>query len=449
MSLKLPKVIFAFFFFAIVFLIIEFPLHTPVTDDWIFYPWQIRHVKPGNWSDLELFVGHQQILLKYLTYVGTFVPFLRVPTAGILNILFGGIGIALLVTSQSKLIASSRRNISLVAIIVVSFSFKPLYMYFMTTSLGSMLCLFLMGLYYHLKNSHNSNEWKILPIIFLSPFCFATGNIVILCELVSRIVKYLKSRESSVRNSILRAVTVSSISISISTAIPTFEKNFNLSVGGAPNSLLSGVYEAVLSPISSVKFILIAIGNIFVPSSRLDPLLPAIAGFLFLITVLLLTRCHINQKDMENILESKNCLLAGVIYIGTILVGRGVESAQGYQSAAAPRYITGTFVFIVGAIVLAASENGTRAREKVYSVFLLIIISTVLISGFKTGLEWLEVRRNQTKLLNNCIRDELVEELEVGGKCFRLGILVRNPVSDEEFSRQLKNFRKYGYQIMK
>jgi hypothetical protein len=101
-----------------------------VTDDWIFYPWQTRQVSPGNLSDFELFIGQQQILVKYFLYFTSYIPFLAAPQTGIINLLFGASGTILLIKSQLNYIGKKVSFLFATAVIVVSFSFKPLYMYF-------------------------------------------------------------------------------------------------------------------------------------------------------------------------------------------------------------------------------------------------------------------------------------------------------------------------------
>lgn len=424
---------------------IRYPLITPVTDDWIFYPWQIRQVSPGNFSDFELFIGQQQVLVKYVLYLTSYIPFLEAPRTGLVNIAFGATGIILLIKSQLAF-HSKKANFPLVtAVVIVSFSFKPLYMYFMATSLGSMLALFLIGLYFRIKNSQNPRSWRLLPILFLSPFTFGVGLIIVICELIEMI--YLVYKEKKFTDKMKTFIFVSSITISIffSHILPDITKNYNELVGGAPAPVGRGAIELFSDPVNSIKFLIISAGNIFVPSSRFDPVAPFVAGSFFLLTCFLFLRNAPYKDVLDGVLLNKSCLLAGGIFVLLTLISRGVTSQQGFVSATAPRYLSGSFIFTLGVLIILSKIADDSQRQLRLNVFLFVVSLSVLVSGVKTGSEWLSVRRAQTIMLSQCLNSSSDIDLLVGGKCFLLGEKVRNPVSDQMFTEQLRNFKSNGY----
>ena len=399
-----PQQIFIFFVLTIASLQIIAPIVTPVTDDWLFYPWQIRQNTPGNYSDLELFAGHQQILMKYVLYASSFIPFVNAPVSGLVNLGFGAIGIALIIKSQIIFHGKKVSNLLVIALIVVAFSFKPLYMYFMATSLGSMLVIFLMGVYLLVKNSGEKRLRILVPVLFLCPFAFSSGLVIIVCELIEQAYKYLfrKYKKIDIKNSIVLIFTCVS-SVCITHVIPGYQKNYNLLAGGSPTSITTGVFEVIGNPINAFKFFLISIGNIFVPSSRFDPTAPLIAGVIFLVYLLFFLWRKVSKEIIISILENRSCVLFGLVFILMTLVSRGTDSSLGYTSAIAPRYITGSFVFTLGVLVIISKVVDGKLRTSLFSWSLWLVIICVLSSGLKTGLEWHSVRRSQTLNLSGCL----------------------------------------------
>jgi len=416
-----------------------------VTDDWIFYPWQIRQVSPGNHSDLELFIGQQQIFVKYVLYLTSYFPFFKAPRTGLVNIAFGATGIILLLKSQF-IFLSKKANYPLVtAVVIVSFSFKPLYMYFMATSLGSMLALFLIGMYFRIKNSQNPRSWRLLPILFLSPFTFGAGLIIVICELIEIIYLFFRKKEFIEKIKTFALISTMAISIFISQILPNITKNYNELVGGAPAPVGRGLIDFLSDPVNSIKFLIISAGNIFVPSSRFDPIAPFIAGCFFLISCFLFLRKAQYKDIIDGVLLNKSCLLAGMIFIMLTLVSRGATSQQGFVAALAPRYLLGSFIFTLGVLIILSKAIDGSKKQLGLNVFLLVISLSVLVSGLKTGSEWLSVRRAQTNMLSQCLNSSSEADLVSGGKCFLLGEKVRNPVSDQIFSEQLRNFKTNRY----
>ena len=424
---------------------ISYPLFTPVTDDWIFYPWQIRQISPGNYSDLELFVGQQQIFVKYILYLTSYFPFLEAPRTGLVNIAFGATGIILLIKSQF-IFLSKKANFPLVtAVVMVSFSFKPLYMYFMATSLGSMLALFLIGIYFRIKNSQNPRSWRLLPVLFLSPFTFGVGLIIVICELIEVIYLVFKKRGFTEKIKTFVFVLSITISIFISQILPDITKNYNELVGGAPAPVGRGAIELFSNPVNSMKFLIISAGNIFVPSSRFDPIAPFVAGCFFLLTCSFFLRKAPFKDIFDGVMLNKSCFMAGGIFVLLTLISRGATSQQGFAAATAPRYLLGSFIFTIGTLIILSKVVDDSKKQFRFNIFLLVVALSVLVSGVKTGSEWLSVRRAQTAMLSQCLNSSSGADLEAGGKCFLLGEKVKNPVSDQMFSQQLRNFKSNGY----
>jgi hypothetical protein len=441
-----PRLIFIFFVLAIASIQIFAPLVTPVTDDWIFYPWQTRQTVPVNYSDFELFVGQQQILMKYVLFLTSYIPFLSAPFSGLVNLGFGAIGIALIIKSQIMFHGKKTPKLLVPALIVISFSFKPLYMYFMATSLGSMLSLFFMGIYLFIKNTKNKKKWILIPILFLSPFAFGSGLVIVICESIEQIYKYScrKYTKLDIKNTFAIVFTCF-LSVFLSQALPAYMKNYNLFVGGAPKSISVGIIGIFSNPVNAFKFILISIGNIFVPASRFDPIAPLIAGLIFLTYIMFFMHKKVSNKIIISIIENKSCVLSGLVFIIMTLIARGADSNLGYASAIAPRYITGSFVFTLGILVIISKVVNGNLKTIVFSWSLWLVIISVLISGFKTGLEWHSVRRSQTLILHRCVENSTRADIEIGGKCFNLAKNIRNPVSDEVFANELRNFARFGY----
>jgi hypothetical protein len=137
--------------------------------------------------------------------------------------------------------------------------------------------------------------------------------------------------------------------------------------------------------------------------------------------------------------------LFGLVFILMTLIARGTDSSLGYTSAIATRYITGSFVFTLGVLVIISKVVDGKFKTFMISWSLWLVIICVLFSGLKTGLEWHSVRRSQTSVLAGCLERSVIFHLEIGGKCFILANDIRNPVRDDIFVIQLENFAENGY----
>jgi hypothetical protein len=308
-----------------------------------------------------------------------------------------------------------------------------------------MLALFLIGIYFRIKNSQNPRSWRLLPILFLSPFTFGVGLIIVMCELIEIIYLVYKKRQFTEKIKTFIFIFSITISIFISQILPDMTKNYNELVGGAPAPVGRGAIELFSNPVNSMKFLIISAGNIFVPSSRFDPIAPFVAGCLFLLACIHFLRKTPHKDILDGVLLNKSCLLAGAIFVLLTLISRGAASQQGFASATAPRYLLGSFIFTVGVlIILSKVVDGSKKKLRL-DIFLLFVALSVLVSGVKTGSEWLSVRRAQTTVLSHCLNSSSEADLVAGGRCFLLGEKVRNPVSDQIFSEQLRNFKSNGY----
>jgi hypothetical protein len=281
--------------------------------------------------------------------------------------------------------------------------------------------------------------------LFLSPFTFGAGLIIVICELIEIIYLFFRKKEFIEKIKTFALISTMAISIFISQILPNITKNYNELVGGAPAPVGRGLIDFLSDPINSIKFVIISAGNIFVPSSRFDPIAPFIAGCFFLISCFLFLRKAQYRDIIDGVLLNKSCLLAGMIFIMLTLVSRGATSQQGFVAALAPRYLLGSFIFTLGVLIILSKAIDGSKKQLGLNVFLLVISLSVLVSGLKTGSEWLSVRRAQTNMLSQCLNSSSEADLVSGGKCFLLGEKVRNPVSDQIFSEQLRNFKTNGY----
>jgi hypothetical protein len=315
----------------------------------------------------------------------------------------------------------------------------------MATSLGSMQAIFFIGLYFYIKNSTNPTSWALLPILFLSPFTFGTGLIIVICEVLEQSFRLYKRKVIYTKIKFTMLSIAMMCSVFLAQILPSVTKNYNFLVGGIPQSPVAGLIESLVHPVDSLKFILIMTGNIFVPSSRFDPFLPLIAGSIFLTICMFVMASITIRGTFNSVLENRNCVLAGSLFILLTLVARGVPSAQGFTAGTAPRYISGSFIFTVGMLTLLAERFSKVKKQSLVNAFFLSIIILVLLSGIKTGSEWLTVRNTQTKLLLNCLNSHASIANRKDGICFELAQPVRNPVTDEKFTIQLDNFSKEGY----
>jgi len=415
-------------------------LYFPITDDWLYIPWGSHQVNPGNITDFELVGGHQQVITKYSIWLLGFAPRFYLPYVGILNFAFAVAGYLLLIIASVKYIGKSVNFFFLLCFFIIAFTFKPFYMYMTATALGPMQAVFLIGIYYYIKNSPNklAFNWILWFVIFLSPFTTGLGMIIPMTEILENLYLLIRKKICTRRNVLM--LTSAMTGLFLSYALQMIKKNFDPRAMMGERSLTQNILGSLSNPLGAFKFMLSMMGSILTPSSRYDPILPMMLGVLFLIFLILFLFNKIHRSDIEDIFLNKNSFMGGFCFILLLIITRfgGVQSE--IVNATAPRYITGYIVFLLGVLSLLVKKNYYR---KIFIYLLTLITSLVLISGIKTGLEWQKIRWFQTESVTKCINEDLKYNKNISQTCLDLAFQLRRANTD------LKTFNDDFYNYLR
>jgi hypothetical protein len=404
---------------------------------------------PGNWHDFELISGHQQVLMKYTLYFGSFIKIFRAPYTGMLNLSFALVGVFILVRNYLPRVPLRLRNLAALTFLALSLSMKQCYMLIMATSLGSMQALLLISFFLVLKNKDVKHKGKYLVIISIfAPFTFSMGLVIPIAQLVEFL--YGLGTKTIPKNRMKQKITqtlVAQIGIVLACVLPFMLNDVNKEAGLKQPNLVKTFAQLIHSPINSLQFIFSEIGNIFVPSSRFEPLLPTIAGFLILVTCFFLIDKTKFKEICHGIFTNRNPMMVGIIFLLLVLVMRFDGTKSGILQASQPRYITGSFLFIFGIVMVVIEFPKKNLEDFSLKAFLLILTLCVLVSGIKSGNEWLQIQPKKTQKLATCLDHENSHESSVGGKCFYLGRKISNPVTDGSFGKELSTFARKRYKF--
>ena len=202
---------------------------------------------------------------------------------------------------------------------------------------------------------------------------------------------------------------------------------------------IGNIFNILKHPVGSLLYLLTLIGNIFVPASRFEPTFPIITGSLFIIISLWVLLKNRSKLRIDDILLNKNCTLGGLIFISILFLFRYSGDTSDIQAVAAPRYVTGSLIFIIGILGLVQKVGTNR---KIITLFLLTTCALTLISGLKTGLEWHSTRYRQSQILVNCAEanSSLETKFVEGQRCFTLAYENSMSPSKNYFKSELKDF---------
>jgi hypothetical protein len=91
-----------------------------------------------------------------------------------------------------------------------------------------------------------------------------------------------------------------------------------------------------------------------------------------------------------------------------LIIFRGKGEVDSLIEAAAPRYVIGSSLFVVGIISFIAHSKLVKESfaSRILSLFLVAAMFFSLI-GLKTGLEWGNVRSSQSHQLYQCLIDNI------------------------------------------
>ncbi len=381
------------------------PIRFPFADDWLIISWNSSNKELFSRDLFQLVNGHQvalsKILLKALSYISEY----NLPLISFSSYFLGLFGITLLIKSQIRLNTSRSSWAFLIASSLIAFSSKQMQNFFMPICNGWMLALFWIGIYFNLKQGVQNRTKKIAIILLsvLAPMSIGLGVIIPLAEFVQKCYEYLKSQKT-IKNA-LRLISHLSIYVVTVMSIVLLKNSSDLNATLNPSTSVTGSALRIFqNPIDSLYFVLSLIGNIFVPASRFDHILPLFLGVIVVVIFLYIMRGSYNRELIDSVFLNQNSLMGGSIFLFILLLFRFETEAPGI-AAAAPRYVTGTVVFIIGLIGLVQRHV---QLSKMLALILSSIVALSVVSGVKSGEEWHSVRYEQSQKLMKCVYMESI-----------------------------------------
>lgn len=438
--LMVPFLSFAFFF---MYLAHKNPIVVPVTDDWLYLREGSNTVGFIKKSNFELITGHQQFLTKLAIWVFAFLPGNYVQNIFLVNVLFATLGFYFLIVSQFAQFSRSVHIVHLFVAVSIACNFKPLYLYMTATGLGLCQAIFFIGIYYLARNMDNTYFSRILILvaIFLAPFTTGLGLVVPISHFFALIWEL---KQGGFKRIIKQLTDVSVILFGLFFAYFLPASLGILNPRSPQNSAedVSSILTLITKPLQSVLFIFGLIGNSLLPSSRYDPYGPIIAGVIFLaVFFILLMRLSSFKNLFQEVLINQNPMLSGIIFIVLIVLFRSNSGPNSLNDSAAPRYVFGATLLLLGMYVYvyrSYASNHNKLDRKLFIVFCIILLATT--SGLKTGLEWLNVRSDQSKAVFDCITNNS----NLTSRCITIASVIREAEStDPQLLSDLQKFTFY------
>jgi hypothetical protein len=419
------------------------PVTVPFADDWLIIEWNLEGQKIDFKTLTEPMNGHQVITSKLILKTLGFISPGNLQLISIASIIIGFIGMALLLTSQYKNLQASK--ILVLTCVLVVANLKQMQNFFTPISAQWMFAIFFIGVYYWFKQlKKNIFRHTVISLSsFLGAMTTGLGLILPIIEIVENLLvktskKFTKeekkySNSSLVINSLILSFFLFSVALNDK---DTSGKKTGLGV--------DSFSQILLHPLEGASFIFTIIGNVFVPASRYDSILPSFVGGFFVASIFTMLLLNRKKIEIRHIFMNKNCLLGGMVYLLLLLLLRFENPSNSLLSqnltVAAPRYTSGSVIFLLGVTVLVSKYSHGR---KISNLVYIAVIFMVLFSGFKTGLEWHSKRFSQTQDIRNCLLTQRLADQSSLDPCYKL-VLNESLVPDEEFlqKRFMSFFRK-------
>jgi hypothetical protein len=420
-------------------LVMKNPLVFPITDDVGYIPWGTHTLSPNDIIDFSLVAGHQQVLTKFTVWLIGFFPGNYVTYISYVNYALYISGCFFLVRASFERQKTST-SVFLICLVLL-FSMKQLYMFFMITALGPIQAFFCISLYCSLQRSVSSKGRALsMLVLFITPSTTGLGLVLPLSVIVRNIFLILTRKKVKVQN--LLEVLISLFSLMIFYGIPSY---LNLVLGSAkrPSSTIESIITSSVNPHWTLLMVFALMGNVFFASSRFDPMIPSFIGVtLFSLIYSLFYRKPL--KFVNAMFEKHLSLLPGIFFLLTILIYRGGGTYEGWINSVSPRYIMGSLLLIVPLFSIIEVKV---VQKRFLSMFLIVLAGFSFLGGQKTGLEWFSVRSQQQSSLTECMDRYRIQELRVDSKCFEEAFLFTDTKNKTDFSNRFNTYLEYRRNI--
>ncbi len=422
------------------YLVFYKPILFPFADDWLIIGWSTQEKELIDIHSIQLVNGHQIFLSKALIYFIGYISAGNIQLISLVSIVMGFVGVFFLVQSQIIFLGDKANLIFVISVLLIAGNYKQMQNLFMPICNGWMMAIFFIGIYYWLKQKKefSSKKYLIGLTVVLAPLTIGLGIILPIIELVEAIYKIFNGKNylSIFKNQLFTfLVSLISIVLFYSTSLLKITDGS----GFESEKNIGNVFNAIKDPIGSLMYLLTLTGNIFVPASRFEPTLPIVTGSLFILSSLWILLKNRSRIRIEDIFLNKNCTLGGLVFMSILFLFRYSGDPSDIQIVAAPRYVSGSLIFIIGVLGLIQKVGTNR---KIVISFLLITCSLTLVSGLKTGIEWHSTRYKQSQTLIECAKakDSLNTKFVEGQPCFTLAYENSMSPSKDYFKSELRKF---------
>ncbi len=418
------------------FLVVKMPILFPFADDWLIIEYSSGEKNLSFDESIQTVNGHQAVLSKLLLKSLSYFDEYNIQLISFSSLALAVIGVFLIIESQRKLLKSRIIAPIYVTMAVVGLNYKQMQNVFMPICNGWMIAIFFIGVFYYAKQLKDS--WKrtliLCSCILLAPLSIGLGMILPLAQVVEDTYRIFKGNSVSKKSltRVFSTLTVSILSclLYLITKLTTSSDVSGISHDFNPSSLMS-IFQ---NPILSLKFIFTLVGSSFVPASRFEPELPQTMGALIVVGATLILVVQRSRVNWEDIILNRSTLLGGLVYVLILFLFRFSGEEVDVAGIAAPRYVTGTMLVIIGLLGLIGT---IKSHEAGLRIFLLVVSFSVLISGTKTGLEWHKTRNNQSQILIKCAK---LDDFGKQGDCYKLAFKNSMTPNPEFFDIQLNKF---------
>jgi hypothetical protein len=377
----------------LIFLQIFRPIKFPFADDWLLIKYLIHSQNSGVSGLLEPINGHQMAFTKSLLWTLGNIPLNPVQLVAASSFAFLIAALIMFLKSSEIYLAKKNSNALILVSLTALFSYKSMQNYFMPICAGWIHALFFVSLFHYAKNRKDSRNIMLTSIaICLAPLTIGLGLCVPLAQISEFFYLVFKSR-SRIKLLAIYYFTLSIFIILMSYLLPK--------VIYAPTRIdtaSQSLHRVGITAIFKSAFALL--GSASVPASRFDAWLPPLMGLIvFLFYISLLIHAFSTPFLADDVARNRIPLLTGIFFIILVIAMRTSNDINGLLTAAAPRYVTGTSIFIFSLILIGNKININDFQKKTF----LILGIMMILSGLKTGVEWSGVRYSQSQSLVHCV----------------------------------------------
>ena len=395
------------------------PVNFLFADDWLISEYLNPQSDLSNIGLGQLVNGHNLMSTKIeLIVLSRLVSEHTLLIFAILNIITAIVAFILILTNKK---CETRNKIALFCAVVVFFNFKQAQNFSMIISAHFIHSILAISSYLYLKNSRRESL-RLIPLI-VSPFTGAMGLSVLGIDLL----QLFKDRK------VRSPLNIGIISITIFFVF-MFSYGINLltlnQISNPGYLTLQEHISLILShPQLILNYLLSTLGGQFFPSSRFSVQGSQIFGLCLAILLF---------KSRRNILRNvltRDLFLIGVLATLLFLISGYDGTWHGLSNAYSNRYTSGSLFLILSLFLAIPSGERTRKTQVVYLGLSLLVI----VSGVKSGSEWINIRHTQSLQLQEACKNYYAN---LDQECLEQAFS-RSIYSDkEEFMLKLKEFTK-------